>query len=289
MSAHSDRPTAATFLRCMWRWLRSDLSVDFRPEALPVQSDDGAAPSIHGQVAALEQRLAALNERLSERDAAGSLDADVQTALGGLEKQLSRVGREQFKANTLIETQMQQLNAAFEALRTADLRREAELSALREQSRAAQSAARLDVVQAIIPALDGLDEALRSGQRLLAATQPQRIPPTMIERMFGHTLKPQQASEVLHEGLDAWLVGLTFVRQRLLDVLAHEGVAPITALGEPFDPTLHVAVEVVSASDETPPGTIAAEIRRGYLVHGRVLRHADVAVSRASASPVDTP
>ncbi len=253
------------------------------------QSDDGVTQSIQRQLALIEQRLAALDERLSERDVTGSASADVQTALITLEKQLSRVGREQFKANTLVETQMQQLNAALDALRTADMRREAELSALREQSRAAPSAARLEVVQSVIPALDGLDEALRSGQQLLATAQPQPIPPTMIERMFGHTPKPQPATEGLREALDAWLVGLTFVCQRLLDVLAAEGVAPMVAAGQPFDPMLHVAVEVVPASDEAPPGTVSAEIRRGYLVNGRVLRHAEVAVSRASASSVDAP
>ncbi len=289
MSARSERPTAGSFLRCMWRRLRNDSSIDFQPEAMPAEADEGATPSSLGQLAALEQRLAALDKRLAERDAAGSVGADVQAVLSGLEKQLSRIGREQFKANTLVETQMQQLTTALEALRTADIRREAELSALREQSRAMQSAARLDVVQSVIPALDGLDEALRSGQRLLAAAQPQPLPPTMIERMFGHTPKPQEATEVLREALDAWLVGLSFVRQRLLDVLAAEGIAPIAAMGELFDPMLHVAVEVVPASDEAPPGTVAAEIRRGYLVNAQVLRHAEVAVSRERAASVDAP
>jgi molecular chaperone GrpE len=88
-----------------------------------------------------------------------------------------------------------------------------------------------------------------------------------------------QQVEALRGALDSWLVGLTFVRQRLLDVLAAEGVRPMDAEGQPFDPRLHVALEVVPAGDELPPGTVAAELRRGYLVGDRVLRHAEVAVS----------
>jgi molecular chaperone GrpE len=77
----------------------------------------------------------------------------------------------------------------------------------------------------------------------------------------------------------AWLAGLTFVRQRLLDVLAAEGVQPIVAEGRPFDPHYHVALEVVRPTDSLPAGTIGAELRRGYLAEGRVLRYAEVAVA----------
>jgi molecular chaperone GrpE len=52
-------------------------------------------------------------------------------------------------------------------------------------------------------------------------------------------------------------------------------------LARPFDPRQHVAVEVVPATDRLPPGTVAAELRRGYLVGERVLRPAEVAVTRA--------
>jgi molecular chaperone GrpE len=69
------------------------------------------------------------------------------------------------------------------------------------------------------------------------------------------------------------------VRQRLLGVLADEGIMPIAAEGQSFDPHLHVALEVVPPSDDLPPGHVAAELRRGYMAGERVLRHAEVAVS----------
>jgi molecular chaperone GrpE len=75
----------------------------------------------------------------------------------------------------------------------------------------------------------------------------------------------------LHQGME-----LTY--QQLYDVLKREGVEPIKAVGEPFDPNLHEAMLQV-ASDEYPEGVIAQEISRGYKLHGRVIRFSKVAVS----------
>jgi molecular chaperone GrpE len=83
----------------------------------------------------------------------------------------------------------------------------------------------------------------------------------------------------MQQTLSAWLHGLEFVRRRLLDTLAAEGVTPIPATGTPFNPQLHLALEAVAAP-KAAPGTIVHEIRRGYLVGERVLRHAEVAVAR---------
>ncbi|MBV9278677.1 MAG: nucleotide exchange factor GrpE, partial [Chloroflexi bacterium] len=193
-----------------------------------------------------------------------------------LEKQVERLGREQFKARTLAEAQMDQINAALEMLRASDARRETELDALRARGRADQTAARLEVVQAMLPALDGLDEALRSGRRLLEQHAEPPRQPTLFGRLSGRPAPPVQAE--LHEAMAAWLAGLTFVRQRLLDVLAAEGVQPIETRGLEFDPHFHVALEVVPPSETAPAGTIVSELRRGYLAGDRVLRYAEVAV-----------
>ena len=207
----------------------------------------------------------------------------LQEALAALERQISRAGREQLKANALAETQLERLSDALEAMRTAEARHATELASLREQSRAAQAAARQEVVRAILPALDGLDEALRAGRRVLDQPTAPAPRPGFFARLRRRNAAPQQSTAPLHEAMEAWLVGLTYIRQRLLDVLAAEGVQPITAQGQPFDPRLHVALEVVPASEALPPGTVAAEIRRGYLAGDRVLRHAEVAVSRHEA------
>jgi molecular chaperone GrpE len=241
-------------------------------------------------IAPLQSRLDAIERRLAEltqhtqafQPATPQVDqqvAIVKDALVTLEKQISRAGREQLKANSLAEAQIEQLTAALEALRAADSRREAEMAALREQVRQAETADRLEIVRSLLPALDGIDEALRAGQQLLEQQPPPPVPSTPFERMRARIAQAQRPDPTMREALAAWLVGITFVRQRLLDVLAADHVHPIHAQGQPFDPQLHVAVEVVPAGPQAMPGTVVAELRRGYLAGQRVLRHAEVAVA----------
>jgi len=204
---------------------------------------------------------------------------NLQSGLEALETRLSRIDREQFKARTLAETQMEQFAAALAMLRAADARREDELEASRRQNEADQRAARLEVVQALLPALDGLDEGLRSGRRLLEEHAKRTHSSTLLGRLRARRIPRGHSDVELHEAMEAWLTGLTFVRQRLLDVLAAEGAQPIPAEGQPFDPHYHTALEVVPASDTLPLGTVTAELRRGYLLGDRVLRYTEVAVA----------
>lgn len=220
--------------------------------------------------------------------------AQILAAVTALEKQIGRAGREQLKANTLAEAHLERLTAALEALRAADARRDAEVATLQDQSRAAQVAARRAVALSLLPVLDGLDAALQAGQHVLeqspvAAPPPDSVsdaPPTLLQRVFGRqaaatpAIQPNNEGMGLRDDLRAWLVGLTFVRQRLLDVLAAEGITPIAALGLPFDPYVHSALHVVPAREGLPSGTVAAELRRGYRIDDRVLRPAEVAVAR---------
>lgn len=74
------------------------------------------------------------------------------------------------------------------------------------------------------------------------------------------------------------LDGLRMVSKKFLGTLEKHGVNTFTVLGEAFDPTRHEAVQQVH-SDEVPAGAVAMELRRGYLLNGRLLRPAMVAVS----------
>jgi molecular chaperone GrpE (heat shock protein) len=51
---------------------------------------------------------------------------------------------------------------------------------------------------------------------------------------------------------------------------------------------MHIAMDVVPASAKLPPGTVATELRRGYHIGSRVLRHAEVAVSSESIEQTAT-
>jgi molecular chaperone GrpE len=69
----------------------------------------------------------------------------------------------------------------------------------------------------------------------------------------------------------SWFSGLKLVQTKLQTVLEGEGVKPIQALGQPFDPNFHEAVMHEAAGPENA-GKVTAELRRGYLLHDRVIR-----------------
>jgi molecular chaperone GrpE len=74
--------------------------------------------------------------------------------------------------------------------------------------------------------------------------------------------------------------GVELVQREFRRVLERHGVTRYTALGEPFDPTRHEAVARVTTKDAAP-NTVVSEQLPGYLLHGRVLRPALVAVAAA--------
>lgn len=81
----------------------------------------------------------------------------------------------------------------------------------------------------------------------------------------------------IDEAPDAVANGLALIRQRLSDVLHSNGVTPFDSEGMPFDPTLHEAMTMID-SDGEESGTVYSESRRGYLMNGKLLRPALVAV-----------
>jgi molecular chaperone GrpE len=80
------------------------------------------------------------------------------------------------------------------------------------------------------------------------------------------------------EAHDAWIEGVKLVERKLRGVLESEGVSPIEAVGQAFDPNLHEAV----AHEETsahPDNEVIGEVQRGYRLHDRVIRPSLVRVA----------
>ncbi len=102
-----------------------------------------------------------------------------------------------------------------------------------------------DAVKALLPILDSLDRALEA-----------------------------------HAG-DENFHGIELINKQFHDTLAKLGLRPIPAAGEPFDPYLHQAVEMVDTSD-VPDHTVLEELQRGYKLKDRLLRPAMVRVARNS-------
>lgn len=93
----------------------------------------------------------------------------------------------------------------------------------------------------------------------------------------------QRGIAALPEGdEDPVIEGLRLTEQQFTSTLERLGVIAVAAeLGTPMDPECHRAL-LEQPTDEHPPGTIVAEISRGYRLRDRLLREAEVVVARAA-------
>lgn len=106
---------------------------------------------------------------------------------------------------------------------------------------------------------------------------------TVIEQAFLKDLLPlldnlSRASKAM-ENADAETLrkGIEMIKQETVAVMGKHGLEPIDTLDKPFDPNYHQAVGTVK--DETKAdGIIAAELQRGYIARGRVIRPSMVQV-----------
>ena len=81
-----------------------------------------------------------------------------------------------------------------------------------------------------------------------------------------------------------WLEGLRLVQRNLSSILDSEGVTRIEAEGKPFEPWQHEAV-FYEKTPNGPEGIVVNVVRNGYKVRDRVLRAAQVTVSKAPEEP----
>jgi molecular chaperone GrpE len=77
------------------------------------------------------------------------------------------------------------------------------------------------------------------------------------------------------------LKGMELVYGKFMAVLKARGVEPMDALSRPFDPVYHEAI-MQSPSDEQE-GTVIGIVSPGYLMNGKVIRHAKVVVAASKS------
>jgi len=92
-----------------------------------------------------------------------------------------------------------------------------------------------------------------------------------LELASANAAKPGQGKAVAE--------GIKMVYRNLSSVMKTAGVKRIEAVGAPFDPTLHEAVEKVQGTGEKD--VVVGEIRSGYTFRGQVLRPSMVKVELA--------
>jgi len=105
------------------------------------------------------------------------------------------------------------------------------------------------VIEGLLPTLDAFDAA--------TAFEPQSPPEEKIRE------------------------GVLSTRSQLLETLARDGFEPIPATGEAFDPKVHEAVSGPGEGAGSGDLIVGAELRRGYVMRGRVIRPSLVTVQHA--------
>ena len=77
---------------------------------------------------------------------------------------------------------------------------------------------------------------------------------------------------------DNFVIGVAMIHKQLMDVFSQNGVEPIKAMGEIFDPHRHEALAREESADHED-STIIEEFQKGYLYNGTLLRPSKVKVS----------
>ena len=71
-----------------------------------------------------------------------------------------------------------------------------------------------------------------------------------------------------------WVDGIKLIERKLQTSLEVQGLSPIKALGEPFDPNFHEA----AAHGKGKEGIVVEELQKGYKLHDRIIRPSMVVV-----------
>ena len=107
-----------------------------------------------------------------------------------------------------------------------------------------------------------------------------------IEQAFLKDLLPlldnlSRATEAVENGenadVESLKKGIEMIRQETVAAMGKHGLEPIDTEGKIFDPNFHQAVMRVADPDKED-GAIAAELQRGYIARGRVIRPSMVQV-----------
>lgn len=90
----------------------------------------------------------------------------------------------------------------------------------------------------------------------------------------------QRALDVLRksDASEAAIEGTTLIYTKLIAYLNQRGVAPIEAIGTPFDTDYHEAVAQFPVEDPEKKNTVIDVTQQGYTLNGKVIRYAKVVV-----------
>jgi len=82
------------------------------------------------------------------------------------------------------------------------------------------------------------------------------------------------------EEVQGLLAGVKMIYRQLVETMQKEGLEPICAVGESFDPNLHEAIMQVPPEEGQKDGQVVEELRKGYRFKDKVLRPTMVKVAK---------
>ncbi|MBO7746486.1 nucleotide exchange factor GrpE [Paenibacillus sp. MWE-103] len=91
---------------------------------------------------------------------------------------------------------------------------------------------------------------------------------------FGRAIEAAKAGG----DVESFSKGVEMIFRQLEGVLEAEGLKPMNAVGQPFNPEFHQAIMQVE-SDEHEEGIVVEEVQQGFMLKDKVLRPAMVKVS----------
>lgn len=189
---------------------------------------------------------------LVQKIAADREQTAVSPDLATVNNELRKLGKTQFKANSLAASQTEQWQTTLAELTAVQAQNQKLITQLQQQQ---QQTANQALLLSLLPMIDELEQALENGRLQLSQ---------------------------LDSPLSSWIDGLRLIYDRFLTILERNGVKPIPSVGRPFDPYAHRAVGIIrslpAGSPPIAPGYIVSEERRGYKTAVGVLRYADVIV-----------
>ncbi|RME06966.1 MAG: nucleotide exchange factor GrpE [Anaerolineae bacterium] len=109
-------------------------------------------------------------------------------------------------------------------------------------------------------------------QQNLAGEILKRYLPVVDDLELALKNRPQQG-----EGA-SWAEGIELIYRKMLSILEAQGVTPMQAEGQMFDPNLHEAVTRIQ-SDQHESDQIVEVVQQGYLIGDQVLRPARVVIA----------
>jgi molecular chaperone GrpE len=181
---------------------------------------------------------------------------DEETEFGRGSSKASASGMVEDRINAL-ETQLAKTKAELEKFRDLALRSSADLDNYRKRmSKEREEAikfANSSFLERLIPILDNFEFGLEAAR---SASSPVSI-----------------------------LEGMKMVQKQIQDFLSSAGIEMIDATGQHFDPQLHEAISQ-EESKQVPDGIVIRQLRRGYKLRDRLIRPANVVVSKGAPKAV---